>query len=54
MLPQTLRDERHYLDKYEVPLMTQATNASSGQVTAFGVFELKRDLQHLATYLLLF
>ncbi|HGF3724460.1 TPA: metallophosphoesterase [Vibrio parahaemolyticus] len=42
--------ERHYLDKYEVPLMTQATNASSGRVTAFGVFELKGDLQHLTIW----
>ncbi len=42
--------ERHYLDKYEVPLMTQATNASTGRITAFGVFELKGDLHHLTIW----
>ncbi|WP_407546934.1 metallophosphoesterase family protein [Vibrio parahaemolyticus] len=42
--------ERHYLDKYEIPLMTQATNASRGRITAFGVFELKGDLHHLTIW----
>ncbi len=42
--------ERHYLDKYEIPLMTQATNASSGRVTAFGAFEMKGDMHHLTIW----